>query len=255
MFTFMGIHAADCDNRAVRQMVGDDGSSLLMPLRPTYLADITQSAGWGDNWFVEANGGASAFIGSPVGCGDIFDRVMPTIQIGVGKWFTPAVGGRIAFQGLKFKNADLQTKDYQFVHADFMYNLTHNLQPNENGLSLFDIIPFVGVGVIRNGSTTDGYFLSGGERCGDHPFAFSYGIEARYRLSDRIHLLGEISGLTTLNNFDCVETSCNLGDHMLNVSVGLSYTIGKNGWRKVIDARPYIRQNNYLMDKIHCLAE
>ncbi len=227
----------------------------LVPIKPTYLDGVTSTTGWGNNWFVEAKGGASAFIGTPIGCGDLFDRIMPVFQVGVGKWFTPAIGGRLEFQGFKFKNADLQSMKYQFVHADFMYNLTHNLQCNEYGLSRFDVIPFVGVGMIRNSSSTPGYFLTGGSPSGNHPFAFSYGIQLRYLLSDRLHLVGEVSGMTTMGNFDCVGTSSRFGDHMLNASVGLSYTIGKRGWKKVIDARPYISQNNYLLDRYATLSQ
>ena len=231
------IKLADKCNLEVR-----DDDKLTKPLQPTYLDNVITTSSWGSNWFIEAKGGASAFIGTPVGCGDLFDRVMPVLQIGVGKWFTPAVGGRISYQGLKFKNADLRTMDYQFVHADFMYNLTHNLQCNDEGLSKVDVIPFVGVGMICNSSSTAGYFLADGQQMGNHPFAFSYGIELRYLLCDRLHLVGEVSGMTTLKNFDCVGTSSRFGDHMLNVSVGLSYTIGKKGWKKVVDARPYINQ-------------
>ncbi len=227
----------------------------LVPIKPTYLDGVTSTTGWDNNWFVEAKGGASAFIGTPIGCGDLFDRVMPVFQVGVGKWFTPAIGGRLEFQGFKLKNADLQSMKYQFVHADFMYNLTHNLQCNEYGLSRFDVIPFVGVGMIRNSSSTPGYFLTGGSPSGNHPFAFSYGIQLRYLLSDRLHLVGEVSGMTTMGNFDCVGTSSRFGDHMLNASVGLSYTIGKRGWKKVIDARPYISQNNYLLDRYATLSQ
>ena len=238
------VRLADKCNLEVR-----DDDKLTKPLQPTYLDNVITTSSWGSNWFIEAKGGASAFIGTPVGCGDLFDRVMPVLQIGVGKWFTPAVGGRIGYQGLKFKNADLRTMDYQFIHADFMYNLTHNLQCNDEGLSKVDVIPFVGVGMICNSSSTAGYFLADGQQMGNHPFAFSYGIELRYLLCDRLHLVGEVSGMTTLKNFDCVGTSSRFGDHMLNVSVGLSYTIGKKGWKKVVDARPYINQCNYLLDR------
>ena len=226
-----------------------DDDRLSRPLQPTYLDNVITTSSWDSNWFIEAKGGASAFIGTPIGCGDLFDRVMPVLQIGVGKWFTPAVGGRIGYQGLKLKNADLLNMNYQFVHADFLYNLTHNLQCNNEGLSKVDVIPFVGVGMIRNSSSTAGYFLANGQQVGNHPFAFSYGIELRYLLCDRLHLVGEVSGMTTLENFDCVGASSHFGDHMLNVSVGLSYTIGKKGWKKVIDARPYINQCNYLLDR------
>ena len=221
----------------------------LVPITPSYLDGVTSTTGWDNNWFIEAKGGASAFIGTPIGCGDLFDRVMPALQIGVGKWFSPAVGGRIGYQGLNFKNANLQSMKYQFVHADFMYNLTHNLQCNEYGLSKFDVIPYVGIGMIRNSSNTPGYFLTDNVPSGNHPFAFSYGIELRYLLADRLHLVGEVSGMTTQKSFDCVGTSSRFGDHMASVSVGLSYTLGKRGWKKVVDARPYINQNNHLMER------
>lgn len=214
------------------QIEARDKAELLVPLTPSYLDGITSTTGWDNNWFVEAKGGTSAFIGTPIGCGDLFDRVMPVLQIGVGKWFTPAVGGRIGYQGIKFKNANLQSMKYQFVHADFIYNLTHNLQCNEYGLSNFDVIPYIGVGMIRNSSNTPGYFLTDNAPSGNHPFAFSYGIEFRYLLADRLHLVGEVSGMTTMKSFDCVGASSRFGDHMVSASVGLSYTIGKRGWKK-----------------------
>lgn len=229
------------------QIEARDKAELLVPITPTYLEGVTATSGWDNNWFVEAKGGTSAFIGTPIGCGDLFDRVMPVLQIGVGKWFTPAVGGRIGYQGIKFKNANLQSMKYQFVHADFMYNLTHNLQCNDYGLSKFDVIPYIGVGMIRNSSNTPGYFLTDNIPSGNHPFAFSYGVEFRYLLAERLHLVGEVSGMTTMKSFDCVGASSRFGDHMVSASVGLSYTIGKRGWKKVVDARPYINQNNFLL--------
>lgn len=237
-------------SKARCQAIVQDDDNRLTSITPTYMEGLSSATSWDSNWFVEAKGGASAFIGTPIGCGDLFDRVMPTLQVGIGKWFTPAIGGRIGYQGLKFKNADLQTMKYQFVHADFMYNLTHNLQCNEYGLSKLDVIPFVGIGMIRNSSTTPGYFLTDGKASGNHPFAFSYGIELRYLLCDRLHLVGEVSGMTTAKSFDCVGTSSRFGDHMLNATIGLSYTIGKRGWKKVIDARPYINQNDYLLENL-----
>lgn len=237
------------------QTILQDDDHRLTPIKPTYIEGLAPATSWNSNWFIEVKGGTTAFIGTPIGCGDLFDRVMPTLQVGIGKWFTPAIGGRIGYQGLKFKNADLQSMKYQFVHADFMYNLTHNLQCNEYGLSKLDVIPFVGVGMIRNSSTTPGYFLTDGKASGNHPFAFSYGIELRYLLCDRLHLVGEVSGMTTAKNFDCVGTSSRFGDHMLNASIGLSYTIGKRGWKRVIDARPYICQNGFLLEKCKQLSQ
>ena len=82
---------------------------MLLPMNPTYLKNVSEAANWGRNWFIEIKGGASAFLGSPIGCGDVFDRITPALQVGVGKWFTPAIGGRVGFQGLTFKNAEFKS--------------------------------------------------------------------------------------------------------------------------------------------------
>lgn len=222
---------------------------MLMPVNPTYLKHVSEAANWGRNWFIEAKGGASAFLGTPIGCGDVFDRVTPLLQIGVGKWFTSAIGGRIGFQGLSFKNAEFHTMKYQFVHADFLYNVTSGIRQNESGIPLWDVIPFVGVGMIHNSDWINNCTCQGGSS-GSHPFAFTYGVEARYRISDRVHLVGEVSGMLTARNFDGIGTSTKFGDNMISVSAGLSFTIGKTGWKRVVDATPYIEQNLALQDYI-----
>lgn len=222
---------------------------MLMPVNPTYLKHVSEAANWGRNWFIEAKGGASAFLGTPIGCGDVFDRVAPLLQIGVGKWFTPAIGGRIGFQGLSFKNAEFHTMKYQFVHADFLYNITSGIRQNESGIPLCDVIPFVGVGMIHNSDWINNCTCQGGSS-GSHPFAFTYGVEARYCISDRVHLVGEVSGMLTARNFDGIGTSTKFGDNMISVSAGLSFTIGKPGWKRVVDATPYIEQNLALQDYI-----
>ena len=222
---------------------------MLQSLQPTYLRNVSEGSGWDRNWFLEVKGGTSAFLGSPVGCGDLFDRLTPAVQVGIGKWFTPAVGGRIEFQGCQFKNAEFATMKYQFIHADFMYNLTAFISQNELGLSRWDVIPFLGVGMVHNSD------WSSGNRSGtNHPFAFAYGLEARYRITNRLHLLAELSGMTTMKNFDAIGSSSRFGDNMLTLSAGLSVTIGKVGHKRIIDAKPYMSQNEWLLDYANGLS-
>lgn len=222
---------------------------MLQSLQPTYLRNVSEDSGWDRNWFLEVKGGTSAFLGSPVGCGDLFDRLTPALQVGVGKWFTPAVGGRIEFQGCQFKNAEFATMKYQFIHADFMYNLTAFIRQNELGLSRWDVIPFLGIGMVHNSD------WSSGNRSGtNHPFAFAYGLEARYRITNRLHLLAELSGMTTMKNFDAIGSSSRFGDNMFTLSAGLSVTIGKVGHKRIIDAKPYMSQNEWLLDYANGLS-
>ena len=222
---------------------------MLQSLQPTYLRNVSEGSGWVRNWFLEVKGGTSAFLGSPVGCGDLFDRLTPAVQVGIGKWFTPAVGGRIEFQGCQFKNAEFATMKYQFIHADFMYNLTAFIRQNELGLSRWDVIPFLGIGMVHNSD------WSSGNRSGtNHPFAFAYGLEARYRITNRLHMLAELSGMTTMKNFDAIGSSSRFGDNMLTLSAGLSVTIGKVGHKRIIDAKPYMSQNEWLLDYANGLS-
>ena len=92
---------------------------------------------WGVNWFLSAKGGVSAFIGKPVGHGDLFDREKPLLNVSVGKWFTPHVAGRLAFQGLQLKDANMVSCNYQNLRVDFLYNLT----AHSGGMQKWDIIP------------------------------------------------------------------------------------------------------------------
>ena len=77
-----------------------------------------------DNWFVSAKISTNAFIGSPEGCGDLFDRVTPAAQFSLGKWHSPFFGSRLSFQGFEMKGSDLTKQKYQAYHGDFMLNLS-----------------------------------------------------------------------------------------------------------------------------------
>ena len=243
------VKANDTDtvSDSISKQVNVTSEHYLQILKPTYLTNVSEAANWGNNWFIEVKGGASAFLGSPIGCGDVFDRLSPALQVGIGKWFTPAVGGRVDYQGLSFKNGKFKSMDYHFVHADFLYNLTSGINCNDLGLSRWDVIPFIGVGMIYNtdwhsACTCPGY------TSGSHPFAFSYGLECRYRLANRMQLVAELSGMTTAKNFDGVGNSSRFGDNLLTLSAGLSFTLGKAGYRRIVDANPYMAQNDWLLN-------
>lgn len=211
-------------------------------IQPSFLTDVVSVSTWKDNWFLSIAGGTSAFLGSPLGCEDLFGRMKPALAVSVGKWLTPSIGGRIAYQGFKFRDSDLKTQAYQFCHADLLWNVLAGLDKG-NKPCRWSLIPYAGAGIIHH------------EGNGHHPFALSYGIQGRYRLTDRFHLLAELSGSTTFKDFDGYGASNQFGDNLVGLTAGLSFTIGKTGWRKVADPTPYIRQNKELVIHSLCLAE
>ena len=250
------LRADDADTSAdsIAMQVQETSEQYLQRLTPTYLKKVSEAANWGRNWFMEVKGGASAFLGSPIGCGDVFDRLTPVLQLGVGKWFTPAVGGRVAYQGFRFKNAELKSMDYHFFHADFLFNLCSGVRCNDLGLSRWDVIPYLGVGMAYNPNWKSDC-MNPDHASGNHPFAFSYGLECRYRLGNRIQLVADISGMTTARDFDGVGPSSGFGDHMISLSAGLSLSLGRVGYRRVVDAIPYMVQNDQLLLYAERLAE
>ena len=69
----------------VRWEILPQREELLQPMKPAYLENAVEVSSWRGNWFVNMSGGMSAFVGSPLGCGDIFDRAKPAWFVSVGK--------------------------------------------------------------------------------------------------------------------------------------------------------------------------
>lgn len=206
---------------------------LLQPLKPVYLENAVEVSPWRGNWFVNVSGGVSVFVGSPLGCGDIFDRTKPALSVSIGKWFTPAIGVRAAFQGLQFKDARFESRNFQHLHADLMWNVLSSISQSENDFR-WDLVPYVGMGLLYN------------DELDRQPFAVSYGVQGRYRLTDRLHLTAELGCATTFKDFDGMGAGNRWGDRMLSLTAGFSCTIGKKGWKRVVDASPYIERNERL---------
>lgn len=219
-----------------------DVVQMFQPIEPTYHKGVLVASPWNGNWFVSLQGGASAFIGNPIGCADLFDRIKPTISASLGKWFTPQIGARIGYGGWQFKDCQLVTQDYHHFHADLMWNVLGGRYGKVDN-PRWGIIPYVGLGVMHN--PQNGY----------NPFAISYGIQGQYRFCKRLTALLEIGNVSTFRNFDGYGKSNRFGDNMLSVSAGLSFTIGKVGWKRAVDANPYIRQNEWLIDYVSELSE
>ena len=215
----------------------------ILPIEPTYLENVFSTNDWDANWFLSVRGGISAFVGKPVGHGDIFDRIKPMLNISAGKWFTPQVGGRLAFQGFKLVDSNIQSRKFQNIHADFLYNISSHFRKNYDELPKWDCIPYVGCGMMNNSATKQ------------KPFALSFGVIGRYRIAERIHISGEIGATTTFQCFDGKGTQNKLGDNLLQASVGLDITIGKVGWKRITDPKPYIVQNDILMEYLRKMDE
>lgn len=217
-------------------------TELLQPMQPAYLDGVVLPVRGSGNWFVSIAGGTTAFLGTPLGCEDLFGRLKPSYSLAVGKWFTPAVGARINYSGLKFKDAGLSTEEYHYVHADLLWNVLGGRYARQEQVR-WNLAPFAGVGLLHHATN------------GHNPFAISYGVQGQYRISKRVSAMLELSCMTTFQDFDGYGRANRLGDHMVSLSAGFTFHIGQTGWKRAIDATPYIRRNEWLTDYANFLSE
>lgn len=122
---------------------------FLQRLTPTLTTDYVQVGKSNQHWFIGIQGGASAFLGKPLGCGDLFDRTSPSFNAYLGKWFTPDIGARVVFQGLKFKDSELSRTNYQLAHADLMYNVANLFRNPSEQFPKWDFAPYLGAGLAH----------------------------------------------------------------------------------------------------------
>lgn len=61
--------------------------------------------------------------------------------------------------------------------------------------------------------------------------------------------------MTTFQDFDGYGKANRPGDHMLSLTAGFSFHIGKVGWKRAIDPSPYVRRDQWLVDYVNVLSE
>lgn len=207
----------------VRPLSSVDSLNVTLGFNPsisTVAANRFHISGIGDNWFISGKAGTSIFIGTPIGCGDLFDRMKPSFTFSLGKWHSRYFGTRAVFQGFQFVNSDALSTGYQNIHGDLMLNVSSFYRSTYDPLPLWNVIPYVGAGIIRNNDLKK------------NPFAFSYGLICSYRISERLNISAELGGTSTFQNFDGKGKGKRFGDDLYSVSIGITANIGKLGWRK-----------------------
>ncbi len=128
------------------------------------------------------------------------------------------------------------------VHADFLWDVAGCFANDQTTTKRWGIIPYAGCGIIHN------------EDNGNCPFVINYGLLAQYRFTNRLTVNMELGGATTFRDFDGKGASNKFGDNLFTLSAGLTFNIGKVGWKKVVDAAPYINQNKWLADYVDELS-
>jgi outer membrane protein OmpA-like peptidoglycan-associated protein len=148
---------------------------------------------FGDNWFLGVGGGINIFLNDGYNV-----RIGPSIDAGIGKWFTPSVGMRVGYQGFNSgawsdqpgilgmaedaeKNQYLQKFGYMYIHGDFLWNISNAISGYKE-TRFWNFVPYLHSGYFR------AYGLDGVDYI-NNEFALGAGLLHNLRLSNRLDLI------------------------------------------------------------------
>lgn len=190
-----------------------------------------------DNWFITVGAGPQMMFGDhdkQVGFGK---RISPSLDIAVGKWFTPGVGIRLMYNGLSLRGATRwgaahstgeQVPDwgegmyyskfkYYNVRADVMFNLS-NLFCGYKEKRIWNSSFHAGVGYMRTWEAPTAGNIT-----------LSAGWLNSFRLCDALDANIDLRASMVDDAIDG-EIGQSKFDGLLGATVGLTYKFKRRGW-------------------------
>lgn len=154
---------------------------------------------FGDNWFIGSGGGINAFMNDGYKV-----KVGPSLDVSVGKWFTPSVGMRVGYSGISArswadeasvlgpaldsdKNMYLQKFGYMYFHGDFLWNMSNGMGGYKE-TRFWNVIPYVHAGFFR------AYGLDKAE-FDNNELALGTGMLHNLRITERLDLVIDMKAI------------------------------------------------------------
>lgn len=210
---------------------------------------------FGSNWFISGGIGTQVYFGDNDGKASFGKRLAPAIDIAVGKWFTPGIGLRVAYNGLQAKGAtpnanDVYVKGGQYsngyykqkwnmanFHGDVLFNLSNMLMGYDEE-RVYSFIPYVGAGAAVS--------WSGPQR---QNLGINAGLINRFRVSDAWDFNVELRGLLMKEAF-----GGRAKEGMAGLTVGVTYKFKKRGFNAVPTV-PMVPESqlNDMRDRVNAL--
>ncbi len=184
-----------------------------------------------DNWFISAGGGVNVYFGEADQSVKFGKRMAPALDIALGKWFSPALGARLEYSGLKGKGGHHQQSapfvvsstrstyypkefNYTFIHADFLWNASTSFGGYKE-YRRWEFVPFAGFGPAIAATTKQAV----NRKATIHELAFTAGLINKVRLAEGLDFNLELRGMLVKQTFDGV-TGGRKGEGMATVTAG-----------------------------------
>ena len=237
-FIFAGLLVAALSVVSVAVSAQENGNrdSLDRIVRGPY-----ETNGIWDNWFIGVGGGINLFEDGWFSAGSHKTRIAPALDVNIGKWFTPSVGARVGYSGLRAngwsaagtvyatefndaKNMFKEKVNFAYVHGDVMWNIS-NAFSGYKETRFWNVVPYVSAGLLHG-------YGAAGVAAKNNQFAVGAGIYNTLRLSNRVNLTLDARQLIFKGTFNG-----NAGGvaAMSSVSVGVAVNLGKTNWKRAVN--------------------
>ena len=221
--------------------------------------------GFWSNWFVSAGAGVQMYFGDHDNNLKFGKRLSPSLDIAVGKWFSPEIGVRLMYNGLSAKgatrwgvahstgdlvegwNSGLYKSKFNYFNfqIDAMFNFT-NIICGYKEDRLYNCSPYVGVGVMKVTDDPKEAAISG-----------HFGIMNSFRISSAIDINLDLRGTLTSDELDG-EPGGRWGEGLFAATVGITYKINPRGWNRAKTVTRNVYDNtelNRMREKLNRLNE
>ncbi|MCU6768261.1 OmpA family protein [Barnesiella propionica] len=192
--------------------------------------------GFWDNWFISAGAGADVYLGQQDSKYGFGDRITPSFNINVGKWFTPVIGLRLGadyygMRGLTTGNSFVYGQPYEkdgvLYHKQKFGFFTPHIDVMGDFSSLF-------CGYRANRVYSPILYLGGGAAIGTDlnegsSLYLRLGFLNRFRLSKAWDLNLDINAGMVENNFD--GDGGKRGDFIVGATLGVAYKFKEREWK------------------------
>lgn len=195
---------------------------------------IQRPSSFGDNWYIQVQGGASYTFSEASSKASFGDLVVPTVALSLGKSFTPVFGLRLQGSGWQAKSQYMwqdATYKYNYIQGslDAMVNLTNAFRPYEID-RVFNLKGFVGLGMthVMHKNSVDPYG-DGGRLDKANMITPRVGLQMDFLVHNNVSLNLEVAGNLLSDRFNGVRSGTNY-DGMVTALAGITFHLNNRGF-------------------------
>ena len=223
---------------------------------PVKKYSVATNSFW-SNWFITVGGNYNAFYGDQQHGLGLNNSPLKDFRrdwgfgVGIGKSFTPGFALRTKFSGLWGKSVTSEIchenkdmKHYFTINEQMMFNMS-NLLFGYNENRVWNVIPYIGAGILRN-CTSNVYALD-----------VTGGIMSTWKVADKVDIFldatvlmaeGKADGHTVAHTQSlCLKNY----DMIYSLEAGLKFNLGKSTWAKVPDVDALMAMNKEQLDALN----